>query len=943
MMCRSWSPSSAFPSRPARRSTCRPSSKGLRRLAYNLWWSVAPAGPDAVQPDRRRRLGALPQPDPRPVRSRRTGTSSSTTRRSWPSTRRSCASSTRYMANGADHWFARQHGDRARRPDRLLLRRVRLPRVARDLLRRPRRPRRRPHEDRLGHGPAARRRRPDVPQRLLPPDDRRGRPPGARLPGLRARRGCRSCGRSTGWASRSRVSVPLPGRDLYAAVWVAQVGRVPVLLLDTDVPDNDDSDRPITHILYVRGREMRLHQELVLGVGGVRALRELGLDAGGLAPQRGPLGVPARRAGARARRVGPDAGRGLDARPARRGVHDPHPGLGGQRAVRRGPRAAGRRPRSSRATDARTRAASRSTGCWSWAWAPRATIRQFDMTAFSLRLTRGANAVSACSTRETANATWQGVMPHRDPRHHERRPHADLGRPADARRIRALLERGPRRAWTSRPRSAASGSGSTRSPREELWEAHQRQKLELAIFARGRLRSQFARHGEAPTTLEELEEVLDPSILTIGFARRFATYKRAALLFTDIDRLARAAVGRGAAGPDHLRRQGASRRPARPGRDPGHLRPVAQPAGSAAACSSSRTTTSGSRRFLVQGVDVWLNNPRRPLEASGTSRHEGGGERRPQPVASSTAGGTRAGPATTAGRSAAARPTPTRAPRTGPTPRTCTGSSRRSWSRAYYERDTDGLPERWVAADAQRDRQHDLAVLDDPHAPRVRGAAVPAGRCAGRRHDGRHPARGRRRRRDRRLLIDRRRARPRAGSTEVRPWPPASRSPSRSTTTSRWATSAGCSPRSTTRRTCRCSRRWSATRASASRSTTRVRCSSGSPPSARSSSPGSARSWRAARSSCSGGGLYEPILASLPERDRVAQLSRMAGELEADHGPPAAGRLARRARLGAGPAHGARRRRLPAGRSSTTSTSAPRRSPRRTCGARTRPRTRATC
>src|SRR6476659_1570262 len=74
------------------------------------------------------------------------------------------------------------------------------------------------------------------------------------------------------------VSIPLPGRDLFAAGWVAQVGRVPVLLLDTDVPDNDDSDRPITHILYVRGREMRLHQELALGVGGVRALRELGLE-----------------------------------------------------------------------------------------------------------------------------------------------------------------------------------------------------------------------------------------------------------------------------------------------------------------------------------------------------------------------------------------------------------------------------------------------------------------------------------------------------------------------------------------------------------------------------------------------------------------------------------------------------------------------------------------
>ncbi len=74
------------------------------------------------------------------------------------------------------------------------------------------------------------------------------------------------------------VTVELPGRDLSVAVWVAQVGRVPVLLLDTDIPENAASDRPITNILYVRGREMRLHQELVLGIGGVRAIRALGLE-----------------------------------------------------------------------------------------------------------------------------------------------------------------------------------------------------------------------------------------------------------------------------------------------------------------------------------------------------------------------------------------------------------------------------------------------------------------------------------------------------------------------------------------------------------------------------------------------------------------------------------------------------------------------------------------
>src|SRR5215207_5068640 len=73
------------------------------------------------------------------------------------------------------------------------------------------------------------------------------------------------------------VTVDLPGREVNVDVWTVQVGRVPVLLLDTDNPVDDPADRPITHILYVRGREMRLHQELILGIGGVRALRAIGI------------------------------------------------------------------------------------------------------------------------------------------------------------------------------------------------------------------------------------------------------------------------------------------------------------------------------------------------------------------------------------------------------------------------------------------------------------------------------------------------------------------------------------------------------------------------------------------------------------------------------------------------------------------------------------------
>ena len=151
------------------------------------------------------------------------------------------------------------------------------------------------------------------------------------------------------------VTVELPGRDLHVAVWVAQVGRVPVLLLDTDLPENADADRPITNILYVRGREMRLHQELVLGIGGVRAIRALGL-----APAVWHLneGHSAFLLAERAREYvagGDVARRRLGRRPARQRLHHPHAGLGRQRAVRGGPRAAcgraaARRPAASRSS-----------------------------------------------------------------------------------------------------------------------------------------------------------------------------------------------------------------------------------------------------------------------------------------------------------------------------------------------------------------------------------------------------------------------------------------------------------------------------------------------------------------------------------------------------------------------------------------------------------------
>ncbi len=411
------------------------------------------------------------------------------------------------------------------------------------------------------------------------------------------------------------VTVELPGRDVHVDVWVVQVGRVPVLLLDTDTPANDAADRPITHILYVRGREMRLHQELVLGIGGVRALRALGID-----PAAWHLneGHSAFLIAERARELVAD-GATLDealAGVTRNGVFTIHTPVsaGNERfeseLVRRVAGAIldgdGRRNTGGVPVDRVLEIGRGADG----------DPNVFDMTAFSLRLTNGANAVSQLHAR-TANETWHGTTPH-EIRAITNGVHIPtwVGGP-----IRDLFER-----YLDADLDNLDASTNAtrwwdrinRIPAAELWEAHLRQKRELAVFARGRLRTQFARHGEAPSVLARLDDALPPEALTIGFARRFATYKRAGMIFTDVDRLAR--LLENADRPVQLVFAGKAHPADRPGQAV-----IQQIFG------RTRSPQLEGRvfiledydmrigRFLVQGVDVWLNNPRRPLEASGTS------------------------------------------------------------------------------------------------------------------------------------------------------------------------------------------------------------------------------------------------------------------------------------------------------------------------------------
>lgn len=406
-----------------------------------------------------------------------------------------------------------------------------------------------------------------------------------------------------------QVSVDLPGRKVQVAVWVARVGRVPLLLLDTDVADNAAADRPITAQLYVRGREMRLHQELVLGVGGVRALAALGIEPSAWHLNEGHSAfmlVEQLRARMKAGQGYADAMEAVK----KHAVFTIHT-----------PVSAGNEKFDATLVRRLTAPLFEGTGIdpdriFELGRGEHGDPAFFDMTAFSLRMTTVSNAVSQLHAH-TANGTWKEVCEGRE----------ILG---VTNGIHLGSWMGQRLRWLAEDKSISledlgAEQRSGRLPAmvnslddTKLWDSHQRQKLELFHFVKSRLRKQLARHGEAPDTLGDVEKFFDPGVLTLGFARRFATYKRAHLLFTDEDRLARILWNKER--PVNVVFAGKAHPADRPGQ-----KVIAE------LWQKSRSERFRGRifviedydmrvgRFLVDGVDVWLNNPRRPLEASGTS------------------------------------------------------------------------------------------------------------------------------------------------------------------------------------------------------------------------------------------------------------------------------------------------------------------------------------
>jgi starch phosphorylase len=410
------------------------------------------------------------------------------------------------------------------------------------------------------------------------------------------------------------VGVRFPDRKVYVRVWQAQVGRVPVLLLDTDTTKNEPADRPITGQLYVSGREMRICQEIVLGMGGVRVLQALGIEPASWHMNEGHcafLGFE---------RVRNYVKQGLNFTDACKEVaknsafttHTPVPA--GNEAFET---ELMRKYFKDYCEEVGTSIDQLIEMGLSY---PKRGHQPFSLTVLAIHLSTFCNGVSQLHGK-VSNDIWRHV--YKDVKTNENPIHAVTNGVHTQTwlgfHMSDLFDKYLTPAWRDNLMDELFWKrGVANIPDRELWEIHNLQKENLIRFARSRVRMQLARHGCSPDELRSVEELLSTDMLTIGFARRFATYKRADLLFRDFDRLR--SILKNPDRPVQVLFAGKAHPADKGGQELiRRIWDISRNSDLRGHIVFLENYNVRIARMLVQGVDVWLNTPRRPLEASGTS------------------------------------------------------------------------------------------------------------------------------------------------------------------------------------------------------------------------------------------------------------------------------------------------------------------------------------
>lgn len=411
-----------------------------------------------------------------------------------------------------------------------------------------------------------------------------------------------------------KITVPLPGRELFAQIWKVQVGRVPLFLLDSNVPENSrQEDRNLTDRLYGGDKRTRIRQEILMGIGGIRMLDALGLRPSICHMNEGHsafLALERIRQLMGEKEVEFQQAKEITSASHIFTTHTPVP--------------AGLERFGFDLIDEHFTDYYRSMGLSRDQFLDlgrenMGTYELFSMPVLALNLSAGSNGVAQLHG-EVSRRLWQWVYPNL-PEHEV---------PVDAitngihvqtwisREMATLFDRYLDPAWRTDEARTDVWQKVDSIPDAELWRTHERRRERLVAFTRMRLRRQLEHRGVSQNEIRAADEALNPDALTIGFARRFATYKRATLLFRNPERLMKILMNpdypvqiifAGKAHPHDTGGKELIRQIVNISREQGFRDRIV----------FLENYDMNIARHLVQGVDVWLNTPQRPKEASGTS------------------------------------------------------------------------------------------------------------------------------------------------------------------------------------------------------------------------------------------------------------------------------------------------------------------------------------
>jgi len=412
-----------------------------------------------------------------------------------------------------------------------------------------------------------------------------------------------------------RFHVEIAEHDVVVQIWKVQVGRVTLYLLDTNLRCNRIEDRQITAQLYGGDSNMRIRQEIVLGIGGFTALKVLDIEPAVCHINEGHAAFMALE---RIRQAIEQYQ--LSFAQAREAVvsgnvfttHTPVPAGHDVFSPAMMEKCFGNYYKSLKLSWQDFLGLGRVD--------PHNTDEPFSMTNMALRLSTCHNGVSKLHgevSRNMCQKIWSNLPV-------DEIPITSITNGIHVRSwvspdMTDLLDRYLGPSWSDQPgKSEPSFNRIDQIPDEELWRTHTRRRERLVTFARKRLRQQLKNRGASPADIAQAEEVLDPEALTIGFARRFATYKRGTLLFRDLERFGKIVSNKdrpvqiifaGKAHPHDTEGKELIRQIVHFVREDTFRRRVV----------FLENYDINVARYLVQGVDVWLNTPRRGMEASGTS------------------------------------------------------------------------------------------------------------------------------------------------------------------------------------------------------------------------------------------------------------------------------------------------------------------------------------